>query len=114
MAITVCLLAVSCKPIAYVSSNIGQVNQTHVDLSSANFKVLGSFTGTAWEKKNQISLKGDQGVLTNAKKNLFENAKAAGVELTGSRALINLTTDIKSNSKHITATVSGEIIEFTK
>jgi hypothetical protein len=113
--LTVIILALlaSCRPTLYLG-NYGQVNQTQVVLSGANFKVLGSFKGIATEKKMKLSVKDQEGLVSKAKANLLINAKAAGVELTGSRTLINVCVDVIQNSKMVTATISAEIIEFTK
>ena len=46
--------------------------------------------------------------------NLLANAKAAGIELTGSRTLINITTAVVQNKNRITVTLSADIIEFVK
>lgn len=104
---------VSCKATLYVG-NYGQVNQTQVVLSGANFKVLGSFTGVATQKKFKMTVQDQQGLISVAKAKILANAKAAGVDLTGSRALVNVCVDVVQNSSKVTVTVSGEIIEFTK
>lgn len=101
----------SCKSTSY-QGFIGQNITTEVSLSKANFKVLGSFSGTATAKKTAINIKNKSGVISAAKMNLLENAKAQGVELTGSRTLINVTTDLIDNSNRVTCTMSAEIIEF--
>lgn len=90
------------------------MNQTQVVLSNSSFKVLGSFTGVATYKKKVVSVKQKEGIIAAAKANLLENAKAAGIELVGSRALVNITVDVIQNPRRVTATVSAEIIEFTK
>lgn len=105
------LLLASCKPTLYVV-DYGQANKTMVSLSEANFNTLGSFSGIATARKNVINIKDNIGVLAEAKANLLENAKQAGVELTGSRTLINFATDIVENQNRITVTVTAEIIEF--
>ena len=46
--------------------------------------------------------------------NLLANAKASGIELTGSRTLVNITTDLVQNKNRITVTLSADIIEFVK
>jgi hypothetical protein len=61
-----------------------------------------------------IGIKNKQGIVAEAKANLLENAKKGGAELTGSRTFINMTTDLVENSGRITATVSAEVIGFTK
>lgn len=103
----------SCKSTLY-SGNYGQVNQTQVVLSNANFKVLGTFKGVATEKKIKMTVKNQEGIISKARQNLLENAKAAGVELTGSRTLINVSTDLVENNMKATVTMTAEIIEFTK
>ncbi|EDM43183.1 hypothetical protein SCB49_11929 [unidentified eubacterium SCB49] len=107
------LLTASCKPTLY-TGNYGQVNETQIVLSNANFNVLGSFTGTAIAKKNVTTIKNKEGLIALAKKDLLANAKNAGVELKGSRTLMNITTDVIQNEKHVKVVVCAEIIEFTK
>ena len=102
----------ACKPTLY-SGNFGQVNQTQVVLSNANFKVLGSFSGTVTENKMTSSVKDREGIISQAKRNLLANAKAKGIELTGSRTLTSVCVDVVQNSRKVTVTVSAEIIEFT-
>jgi hypothetical protein len=111
-AIMIGLLS-SCKPTSYLG-NYGQVNQTQVILSGSNFKVLGSFKGIATEKNMKMSIRDMEGLVSKAKTNLLTNAKSAGVDLTGSRTLVNVCVDIIQNRKMVTATISAEIIEFTK
>ena len=87
---------------------------TKVNLSSANFKVLGSFTGIVSEFKRTVSLKPKEGLISKAKNKLLENAKNKGIDLKGSRTLINVTVDFVENKLRITCTISAEIIEFIK
>ena len=106
----------SCRSTRFGGSNefYGQVNQTQVVLSNANFRVLGSFVGTSTSKVNILSVKDKEGLVTAAKQDFLNNAKAAGVTLTGSRAIVNSCVDFMNNDKRVTVTFSGEIIEFTK
>jgi len=83
-----------------------------VELSQANFQVLGSFSGVATAKKSVMNIKKREGILAEAKKDLLKKAKEAGVSLTGSRTLINITTDIVQNPTRVTCTMSADIIEF--
>ena len=108
----ICMFA-SCKPTAYLGS-YGQNNQTQVVLSQSNFKVLGSFKGVVTEKRKRMSIKDYEGLISRAKSNLLESAKASGIILEGSRRLVNVCFDLTVNRKMITATVSAEIVEFTK
>ena len=109
-----CLLFfASCKPIHYVGS-YGQGNQTQVVFSEANFRVLGSFTGSVTDKKRARKLDNREGLVARAKADLLARAKMLGVELTGSRTLVNVTVDVVENIKTIRVTVSAEIVEFTK
>ncbi|HMQ60781.1 MAG TPA: hypothetical protein PKE06_08935 [Flavilitoribacter sp.] len=107
------LILNSCKTTIY-GGYIGQSVSTTIELSEANFKVLGSFTGSASARKAVWSIKDKTGVVSDAKNDLIANAKKAGIELTGARTLINITTDIIQNPNRITCTMSAEIIEFTK
>ncbi|MFM2207165.1 MAG: hypothetical protein RL213_1140 [Bacteroidota bacterium] len=103
----------ACKRTFYIG-NYGQGNQTQVVLSGSNFSILGSFKGIATEKKKKVSIRDVEGMISKAKNNLLANAKAAGVELKGSRTLANVSVDIIENRKMVTYTVAAEIIEFTK
>lgn len=94
--------------------NIGHSIITDVQLSEANFKVLGSVTGEA--SANYILGIGpsDQDLLSQAKRDMLSRADLVG----GAKAIINVTTDIKFNGfilwRQRTAYVSAEVIEFTK
>ncbi len=112
LSVSTILLISSCKPALYGGS-YGQINQTQVVLSEANFKVLGSFTGSAIAKKSTVSVKDKSGLVASAKADLLENAKNAGIELKGSRTLINVSTDIIQNQNKVKAVISADIIEFT-
>ena len=89
-----------------------QLNQTQTVLTSNNFNVLGSFKGSATEKIVTGNITNKEGIISQAKTKLLENAKAAGVELIGSRSLVNVSIDIIETKKRINATMSAEIIEF--
>jgi len=104
-------LFASCRTSLHVGG-YNQLNQTQTVLSSSNFNVLGSFTGTATTKIKTGNITNKEGIIAQAKAKLLENAKAAGVELTGSRTLVNVTIDIIETKKRINATMSAEIIEF--
>ena len=43
---------------------------------------------------------------------MLKKAKKEGIELVGSRTLVNVSVDILETKKRITATMSAEIIEF--
>lgn len=103
----------SCK-YTYYGGNVNQQTQTQVVLSTGNFKVLGSFTGTSTYKKQKVSIRTKEGLYTLAKEDMLNNAKNAGITLNGTRALINITTDYIENPRRITVTYSADIIEFTK
>lgn len=112
----VLLVVTSCMPTQYGSSKAyyGQVNQTEVVLSQNNFQVLGSFTGKAIVSTQTLTVKDKYGLVALAKQDFLDNAKAAGVAMTGSRAIVNTCVDYITNGKKIVVTFSGEIIEFTK
>lgn len=103
----------ACKTTIY-TGNYGQQNQTQVVLSGSNFKVLGSFSGISTARTEVIGIKDKEGMIAQAKANMLANAKSAGVELTGSRALINVSVDVIQNKNRVTTTVSAEIIEFLR
>ena len=110
------LCLTSCKPTYFGGNNAfyGQVNQTQVVLNSNNFKVLGSFVGHSSTRTELLSIKDKDGLVSAAKQDFLKNARAAGVELIGSRAIVNSCVDYMSNGDRITVTFSAEIIEFTK
>ncbi len=106
----------ACKTASYVGQ-YNQLNETKVILSKKNFKVLGSFKGVAKGKKSLFFLSNGKkigGLIARAKENLLENAAKAGVELKGSRALVNVTTDIYEEDNKVIVIMSAEIIEFTE
>ncbi|HAA00253.1 MAG TPA: hypothetical protein PK637_03605 [Flavobacteriales bacterium] len=107
------LVLTSCKA-TYYSGSYGQLNQTQVVLSTSNFKHLGTFSGISSIKKMKLSIKDREGLISEARKNLLQNAKSAGVELTGSRTLVNVSVDMIQNPKRVVVTVTGDIIEFLK
>ncbi|MFT6048460.1 DUF6567 family protein [Patiriisocius sp. Uisw_047] len=102
----------SCKTSSLYSGGYQQQNQTQTILSSANFNVLGSFTGTASEKIMTGNISKKQGIISQAKEKMLEKAKKAGIELIGSRALVNVSVDLIETKNRISATMSAEIIEF--
>ena len=102
----------SCRSSSLHRGGYHQLNQTQTVLSSNNFNVLGSFTGTATEKILTGNITDKEGIVSQAKAKMLANAKNAGVELVGSRTLINVSVDIIETKKRITATVSAEIIVF--
>ncbi len=103
----------SCKPVQFVVS-AGNGTVTNVNLSQANFKNLGNYTGTASMKKALFSIKDKEGLGAEAKQNLIENAKKAGVELTGSRILTNVIIDKLETKDRVNISISADIIEFDK
>ncbi len=111
-AIGVVSLLASCATSYEISSS--SINQTHVELTSANFNNLGSYSGNVTEKKMKAGIKNMEGIISRAKKDLIENARKDGVELTGSRTLTNVSVDVMKNWRRMTVTISAEIIEFTK
>ncbi|MEX0811196.1 MAG: DUF6567 family protein [Chitinophagales bacterium] len=102
---------ISCTPVIY-TMNYNQLSQTQVELSKANFKVLGSFVGQYSTKLSKGNIKNEEGLAAMAKKDLLKNAADAGVELVGSRALVNISSDFAQNEARISVTISADIIEF--
>jgi len=101
----------SCKSTAgFISHSIN----TEVQLSQANYKVIGSVTGEA-TAKSVFGIGINQADLFNqARQDMIKKA-----DLTGkSRAIINVTTDMKTRhglfSVSKTVYISGEVIEFIK
>lgn len=114
LLVTVGLLVLfsSCKPTMYTTHTSNEINSS-VILTKNNFKNLGTFSGLATARMNTIGVKNREGVISEARKNLLQNAKAAGVELTGSRTLVNMSIDAVSNNNRVTVTIVSDIIEFT-
>ena len=111
LPLAILALLSSCRSSIH-SGGYNQLNQTQTVLSNSNFNVLGSFTGSATTKIKTGNITNKEGIISQAKAKLLENAKAAGVELLGSRTLTNVTIDIIETKKRINATMSAEIIEF--
>ena len=101
----------SCKTSSLYKGGYQQQNQTQTILSSSNFNVLGSFTGTATEKIMTGDISNKQGIISQAKAQMLKKAKEAGIELIGSRALVNVTVDLIETKIRISATMTAEIIE---
>jgi len=106
-----CVIFASCKS-TYYNAALTPITQTQVELSQANFNTLGTFSGLASEKTYNLGIKNAEGVVSQAKKKMLENAKAAGVELVGSRALVNVSIDVIQNENRVTVTYNATIIEF--
>ena len=102
----------SCKTPSLHSGGYQQQNQTQTILTGSNFDVLGSFSGTATQKIMTRNITDKEGIVSQAKANMLAKAKEAGIELVGSRTLVNVSVDILETKKRITATLSAEIIEF--
>ena len=111
VSILFCLVN-ACQTTKY-TGYLGNSATTQIELSEDNFNVLGSFTGIATTRKVVWGIKDRAGLISEAKRDLLENAKKAGAELKGPRALINFTVDLIENNNRITCTVSAEVIEFT-
>lgn len=111
LSLAIITVLTSCRSSLH-SGGYNQLNQTQTILSSSNFNVLGSFKGSATTKIVTGNITHKEGIISQAKAKLLENAKAAGIELTGSRTLANVSIDIIETKKRINATMSAEIIEF--
>lgn len=92
----------------------GSLNQTKVELNSANFNNLGTFSGNATEKRMKSGIRNMEGLISIAKKDLIANARKTGIELSGSWTMTNISVDVMKNPKRVTVTVSANIIKFTK
>lgn len=102
----------SCRTTSLYRGGYQQQNQTKIVLSSSNFNVLGSFTGTATEKILTKNITNKEGIISQAKAKMLKQAKSAGIELIGSRAIVNVSVDLIETKKRISATMTAEIIEF--
>jgi len=94
--------------------NLGHSITTNVQLSEANFKVLGSVTGEA--KANHFLGIGplDQDLYSQAKSDMLSKANLIG----GPKAIINVSTDTKYSWfliwRQRIVYVSADVIEFIK
>lgn len=105
------LIANSC------SNTMGSVNHqitTTVTLSEANYKVIASVTGKATASNLFGISMNNSNLVDQARRDMINKANLIG----GSKAIINVTTDVRLQWFFIGATktvyVSGEVIEFTK
>ena len=115
LTILICsLFFASCSKTIYTYTGImGNNTQTEVILERNNFKTLGTFSGTITEKKLSRDKTNVEGIISQARKQMLENAKLAGVELTGSRTVTNVAVDMIQNEVRVIVTYSATIIEFT-
>ena len=92
-------------------SNRNQI-QTSVQLSQANYKVVGTVTGQATQTY-VFGIGGFKKLKSSAVSEMYKNAN-----LTGSQAIINTNISYKTNSYVVAATktaiAQGTIIEFIK
>jgi len=93
---------------------MGHTITTEVQLSNANYKVIGNANGVASADYIFGIGPADQNLYNQACRNMIAKA-----ELTGSpRAVINVTSDVKYSWfliwRNETVYVSGDIVEFTK
>lgn len=111
-ALSLATFLTSCATI--YEADYGNINQTEIVLTNANFNNLGNFHGSVTEKRTKVSIKNMEGLISRAKADLLLNAKNAGVEVKGSRMLVNISVDVMKNFRRITVTVNADVIEFTK
>lgn len=95
--------------------NIRHAVVTNVELSGNNFKVLDSVTGKASVDYIVGIGPKEQNLFEQARKNMVANANLVG----SSKAIINVTTDVKYTSVLLlwtrkTVYISGDVIEFTE
>lgn len=95
--------------------NIRHAVVTNIELSGNNFKVLDSVTGKASADYIVGIGPDEQNLFEQARKNMIGNANIIG----SSKAIINLTTDVKYKSVLLiwtrkTVYISGDVIEFTE
>jgi hypothetical protein len=114
LALSVSIALASCGGSASVMGNTN-VSQTNVELSKKNFNILGKIRG----ESTNINILGIGGasntaILESAKNNMMSNAN-----LSGSKAIINVTYDKHYNGffplySKVTVTASAYIVEFTE
>lgn len=114
LALSVSIVLTSCGGSASVMGNTN-VSQTNVELSKKNFNILGKVSG---ESTNThiffIGGMSNTALLEKAKNDMMANAN-----LSGSKAVINVTYDKHYNGflpfySKVTITASAYIIEFTE
>ena len=111
VGIGICSLIAGCST---TEGYLGHSICTDVQLNQANYVVLRSVTGTAEASYFFGIGPSEQDLLGCAKRDMIEKAQLIG----GSKAVINVTTDIKYKWfliwHHVKAYVSGEVIEFKR
>ena len=111
VGIGLCSLLMGCST---AGGYVGHAICTEVQLNQANYEVLRSVTGAA-EASYFLGIgPSEQDLLGSARRDMIEKAQLIG----GSKAVINVTTDIKYKWfwiwHHVKVYVSGEVIEFKK
>ena len=111
IAISVLAIAITGTGCSTTDGYIGHSIITNVQLGQANFKVVKSVTGEATADYFLMIGPSEQDLLGRAKRDMIARAK-----LTGSQAVVNVTTDIQEMGfliwKQKKAYVSGDIIQF--
>lgn len=114
LIVSISLAFTSCGGSASIMSN-SSINQTTVELSKKNFNILGKVTGKS-TNTYVLGIGGmsNKALLEQAKNNMITNAN-----LSGSKALINITYDKHFNGfvpfySVVTITASAYIVEFTE
>ena len=110
--LSILTLAITLSSCSLTRGSIGHSVQTQVQLKEANFTIIGSFTGSA-------SAESFMGIGIN-QTDLYNRARAElsskGIPTGTSRALINLTTDVRNcwflMFRSTTVYVSADVVEF--
>lgn len=91
----------SCQLTTYTGS-FDQAGHTQVVLSEANFNTLGSFVGIASGKKYQLTVQGQEGLISLARRDLYSKVKERGIVMDGSKMLVNISIDVAQNKNRVT------------
>ena len=114
LALSVSIALSSCGGSASVMGNTN-VSQTNIELSKKNFNILSKVSGTSTNTYIMgIGGASNRALLEKAKNNMMTNAN-----LSGSKAIINITYDKHYNGfvpfySKVTVTASAYIVEFTE
>lgn len=108
------MLLTSCASSSHLTSN-RNVTQTNVELSKKNYRVVGTVEGTA--KISRVF--GIGGLSQRAIRENAYNQMVKKAKLTGSQAIINTTTEMKTRGlppfyMRSVVTTYGQVIEFTE
>lgn len=100
----------SCLDPLVHTGQYGIKNKTEIEIGDSNFKTLGSFSGSSIQTLNYRF--DHPGLIAEARKDLWKNAKNAGINLNSSVCLYNVNVELINNKKLSTVTITADIVSF--